>query len=79
MFSYGSNSNGLWNLAYASNEKVNTDYIIIDGVTINQVKMSHHVSYNAHQLKNSQGEMLPWYMNNNASKYTANAIFQIMG
>ena len=24
----------LWNLAYASNEKVNTDYIIIDGVTI---------------------------------------------
>lgn len=59
------------------NSSVNNtiEYHSVDGVTINQVKMSHHASYTAHQLKNSQGEMLPWYMNSNASKYTANAIF----
>lgn len=62
-------------LGFNASTNNSVEYHSINGVTINQVRIADYDSYTAQQLKNSQGEMLPWYMNNNTSKYTANAIF----
>lgn len=61
----------------AFNATVNNtiDYPVVNGDTINQTILSTHSSYGAKQLKDNQGNLLPWYINYNSEKYIANAIF----
>lgn len=51
------------------------EYSVANGDTINQIVMATHQGYEAKQLKDSQGNLLQWYINYNASKYSNNAIF----
>lgn len=61
----------------AFNAAVNNtvEYSVVNGDTINQIVMAIHPGYEAKQLKDSQGNLLQWYINYDASKYSNNAIF----
>ena len=61
----------------AFNAAVNNtvEYSVANGDTINQIVMATHSGYEAKQLKDSQGNLLQWYINYDASKYSNNAIF----
>lgn len=51
------------------------EYPVVNGDTVNQATLAVHNSYEAKQLKDSQGNLLQWYINYNSSKYSQNAIF----
>lgn len=59
------------------NGKINNSIEIetANGETINQIKNSTYSGYDAHQLRDNQGNLLPWYFNLNSSKYLQNSVF----
>lgn len=65
----------------AFNAAVNNtvEYSVVNGDTVNQTILATHDGYEAKQLKDSQGNLLQWYINYNSSKYSQNAIFYQSG
>lgn len=62
-------------IAFNGSTNNTIEYSVANGDTINQTKIALHTGYNAKQLKDSQGNLLPWYINYNSDKYAPNAIF----
>ena len=63
-----------------NNATANTITTVVDnGDTINQVYPASHSSYADKQLKDSNGNLINWYVNLNNNKYAINDIFTIEG
>lgn len=62
-------------IAFNGTTNNNVDYSVVNGDTINQSTMAIYQGYEAKQLKDNQGNLLPWYINYNSGKYMANAVF----
>lgn len=55
------------------------EYKLVNGEIVNQVKPVVYSSYDRKQLKDTQGNLLPWYYNLNSSFYNANSVFSTDG
>lgn len=62
-------------IAFNGTTNNNVDYPVVNGDTINQTVMAIYHGYEAGQLKDSQGNLLPWYINYNSGKYVVNGVF----
>lgn len=62
-------------IAFNGTTNGNIDYKLVNGETINQIKPGSYSSWSAQQLKDNQGNELPWYFNFNSGKYIQNSVF----
>lgn len=58
----------------ASNQKI--DFTEVNGTTFNQVRPAMYAGWNNPQMKDTQGNLLSWKFNCDASKYAENSVFQ---
>lgn len=66
-------------LGFNGTKNNTVDYNEINGEVFNQIVPAEYSSYGNYELKSTSGELLPWYINLNVSKYPVNEVFISQG